>query len=444
MLSDLLCSGGALAVFNILRYYQLSYLHYSVLGHFLEATVPVLEQIFFPLIVVGVVCLSGFYHEVLHRPRVWMMLNCAAVTLAATVLFYFIALIGDSGRNTSYLLMLQLWGLLLIAMGCGRMALSACYRRRIMREGMRVPVMLIGKIGDIPLRSTHAALDTYRMKFVCELDSNDVISDGLDALVGRHKPEAFLIASGDLRGDGMMAVVGRLLHYELPIYVCPDTFMILTGGAKMSAGVPEPLIDVSRTRMSAFTCNVKRIVDIIVAAAGIALLWPFVAAMALIVVCDSPGRALYCQMRVGRHGKPFTIYKLRTMYRDAERMGVSLSRSDDPRVTRVGRFLRKYRIDELPQLWNVLRGDMSLVGPRPEREYYMRQIVARAPHALILHQVRPGLTSWGMVKYGYASTVDEMLQRLPYDLLYLDNMSLATDIMVMIQSIKIILSGKGV
>lgn len=132
------------------------------------------------------------------------------------------------------------------------------------------------------------------------------------------------------------------------------------------------------------------------------------------------------------------------MYVDAEVSGPALSTLNDPRITQVGRFLRKYRLDELPNFWNVLRGDMSLVGPRPEREYYIKQIMAKAPYYILIHQVRPGITSWGMVKYGYASDVDGMIERLRYDLLYIENVSLLIDLKILFYTVQTVFTGKGI
>ena len=190
--------------------------------------------------------------------------------------------------------------------------------------------------------------------------------------------------------------------------------------------------------------NIKRVLDVFLSVIVLLILSPLFLAVAIAIKLDSHGPVFYSQERVGYHNVPFMIYKFRSMVQDAERNNSpQLTSNNDPRVTRVGRFLRKYRIDELPQFWNVIKGDMSIVGPRPERQYYIDQIIKRVPSYALLHQVRPGITSMGMVKYGYAQNVDEMVERLKYDLLYLENMSLINDFKIMVYTIKTIVTGKG-
>ena len=165
--------------------------------------------------------------------------------------------------------------------------------------------------------------------------------------------------------------------------------------------------------------------------------------MAILVKASSEGPVFFRQERIGKNGNAFQIIKFRTMCTNAEKDGPQLSSQNDSRITKIGKILRRTRMDELPQFWNVLRGDMSLVGPRPERAFYIEQIVQRAPHYLHLQKVRPGITSWGQVKYGYAENVDEMIQRLKFDILYIENMSIALDIKILFYTVSIVFRGLG-
>ena len=187
----------------------------------------------------------------------------------------------------------------------------------------------------------------------------------------------------------------------------------------------------------------KRVFDLAVSAAGLFILSPLMLLIALLIKCTSKGPVLYRQERVGKGGKPFTMYKFRSMRTDAEKDGPALSRRNDPRITKTGRFLRKSRLDELPQLWNVVRGDMSMVGPRPERQYFIDRITNHAPNFERLLAIKPGLTSMGIVRFGYASTVAEMIDRQRHDQYYLENRSAALDMRILVQSVQVVLSRKG-
>jgi lipopolysaccharide/colanic/teichoic acid biosynthesis glycosyltransferase len=204
-----------------------------------------------------------------------------------------------------------------------------------------------------------------------------------------------------------------------------------------------PLIKISNGLMPAWQENTKRLLDVVLSLLATVICLPVFAVLAIIIRVSSKGPVLYKQERVGRYGKPFYIYKLRSMYSGAENGTPALSSENDERITRIGKFMRKTHLDEIPQFVNVIIGDMSLVGPRPERQYYIDQIVTRAPHYTHLQKLRPGITSWGQVRYGYASNVDEMLERLPYDMMYLKNISLYIDFKIMIYTIMVSARGRG-
>jgi len=189
--------------------------------------------------------------------------------------------------------------------------------------------------------------------------------------------------------------------------------------------------------------QLKRSLDIIFSVTALIVLSPVLLIIAIITILSSKGPIIYKQERIGYLKKPFTIYKFRSMYADAEKNGPALSRDNDIRITAWGKFMRTWRLDELPQLWNIAIGDMSLVGPRPERKFYIDQVIKQSPQYNELLKVKPGLTSWGMVKFGYASSVEEMIQRMEYDLKYIENTSMVLDFRIILHTFSLVVSGKG-
>lgn len=260
----------------------------------------------------------------------------------------------------------------------------------------------------------------------------------------RSRRERVIISMTDgMTENDLYEQINALFLSGKDIAIEPRLFDVFTGAARIIHIDESPLIMISDPKMADWELVVKHTFDVCVAAIGLVLLSPLFLIIALLVHFDSPGPVLYKQERVGFRGQTFNILKFRSMYIDAEADTPLLSKVGDARITKVGRFLRKYRLDELPQLWNILRGEMTIVGPRPERPYFVKQIMQKAPYYCLLYKVRPGLTSWGPVKVGYTDTMDKMLQRLTYDITYTENMSLSLDIKILLRTIGVLVDGKG-
>ncbi len=369
-----------------------------------------------PLIVYPFVCLlvyylSGYYLRPFQKPlwREFMRTFFSAAIIS--LLFFFIIIIDDPTENYKrYIVsLLVLFGLQFTLSYLPRLTITLLSRRR----------------GIQRTKVVHSMVEAEQLN-VGEQD--EVIIDLPDGYTDRD----------------LYTLIARLYPLTCEISMVPRVYDMLTGAARIGHLDRPSLIRITEYNMTDAELCIKRTFDVAVALFGTILMSPLMALIALQVKISSRGPVIYTQERIGMYGLPFRIYKFRTMIDHAEENGVpQITHDNDPRITKIGRWLRKYRLDELPQLWNILKGEMSVVGPRPERPYFIEQIMKEAPYYCLLYKVRPGLTSWGPIRVGYTDTMEKMIERLNCDVVYVENMSLLLDMKILFYTTGVILRGKG-
>lgn len=461
VVADWLSTSVAMLLFNMLRYYVVStYLPIEVhsVSRYMTSFMLVVEQVFFPFLMISLFWITGFYNDTLYRSRLQVVGNTAFCAVSGTLIFFFTAMLNDAlpARHLTYELLLAMASIIFVITGSLRWMLAFFSARALHQHRRQISTLVIGAGQEA--RKFARRLDSLRkpmgfdIKGFVDLKDAPVASgrrpvyklDEIEKVCADYCIKTLIIVPESRSSLDAPGLLGRLMALDMPLLLRPR---LISAGAlfpRFNNVCGEPLVDISRPRINPATVNLKRVSDVVLSTIALVTLAPVMAILAVAVKLDSHGPVFYRQRRVGYHRRPFTILKFRTMVVDAEADGPALSSANDPRVTSVGRILRKYRLDELPNFINVWRGEMSIVGPRPEREFFVEQLIERVPSYSLLHSVKPGITSWGMVKYGYARNIDEMVERMKYDLLYVENMSISVDLKILFYTVHTVITGKGV
>ncbi len=405
--------------------------------------------------------IQGTYRNVLRNYRLKTIFNTLIASLFGSLVIFLVLLLDDIENITSYKdyykMLFMLLGTHFIVTLVPRLILVTFQVKKIHKGlfgfntliigGSEKAVEIVDELQKLKQNSGHkivgfANINGNDFKLKQKTKFLGHISD-IHQIVKNNKIEEVIIALESSDHEKLQDIITNLSAFDLIINIVPDNFDILAGQVKMNSIFGALLIQINQDSMPDWQHSTKRLFDVMASIFALIVLLPVFIILAVLVKLSSKGPIFFKQERIGINGKPFNIIKFRTMYVGAEKNGPQLSSSHDNRITPLGKFLRKTRLDEFPQFWNVLKGDMSIVGPRPERQFYIDKISDKDPQYLYLHKVRPGITSWGQVKYGYAENVDEMVQRMKYDLLYIRNMSLALDFKIMFYTVAIIVKAKG-
>ncbi len=414
-----------------------------------------------PLFWIFLYYLSGYYKDIYRKSRLKELAQTFFTILIGTTLLFFVAILDDQVLYYKhyYKLFSSLFILQFTATYFPRLILTSITNYKVHTRKIGFNTLLIG--------GNRKALDIYKkienqpksvgnkfVGFISIVEKEKYLLERylqklgnlseVRHIIDQYKIEEVIIALESTEHKEVEKIINYLDDKNVTIKVIASMYDILTGKVKMAHIYSTPLIQISHSLMPIWQFQAKQLIDITFSLLALILFSPLILFLSIGIKITSKGPVIYSHERIGQFGKPFTLYKFRSMYTDAEKNGPALSSKNDDRITRFGKFMRKAKLDELPNFYNVLKGDMSLVGPRPERKYYIDQIIKKAPHYLHLQKVKPGITSWGQVKYGYAENVDQMIERLQYDILYIENMSVYVDFKIIIYTILKILKGRHI
>lgn len=446
---------AALISWILFYYYRKIYIEPLIFGY----EIPVeftrsfyVALVFIPAFWITIYYITGQYSNVYRKSRLLELGKTAVTSIVGVTIIFFLLLLNDwiSDYKKYYNLYFALLILHFSFTFLFRLIITTRTIHRIHKRIIGFNTIVVGAnekaqklVLDLQTQSRPAGNKIIGFITVDEQDSYPLEQyapnlgsyKNLQKIIDKYEVEEIIIAIESSEHNLLSEILTLLENRTHTVWGIPDMFDILSNQTKTNAIFSSPLIKISNGLMPVWQEKIKRILDVVISLISAIIFLPVFIILAIIIKAGSKGPVLYGQERVGKFGKPFTIYKLRTMVKDAETNGPLLSSTSDSRITKIGKFMRKTHLDEIPQFINVIMGEMSLVGPRPERKYYIDQIVKVAPYVTHLQKVRPGITSWGQVKYGYASNVDEMVERLQYDMVYLKNISLYVDFKILIYTV---------
>lgn len=419
-----------------------------------------LALIFIPAFWITIYYITGQYTNIYRKSRLLELGRTIMTSLAGVTIIFFLLLLNDwiPDYHKYYNLYFTLLGLHFGFTYLFRLIITTRTIHRIHKRIIGFNTLVIGAnekavrlYDDLRSQKRPAGNKIIGFLTVDEQDSYPLEAyvpnlgsyTNLQKVINDNQVEEIIIAIESSEHQLLSKILTLLENRTHTVWGIPDLFDLLSNTAKTNTIFGSPLLKISNGLMPAWQENVKRLIDVIGSVLAIILFSPVFVVLAILIKLESKGPVLYQQERIGKFGKPFMIYKLRSMVNDAENDKPLLSSSEDSRITRIGQFLRRTHLDEIPQFFNVIKGEMSLVGPRPERKYYIDQIAEIAPYVTHLQKLRPGITSWGQVKYGYASNVEQMVERLQYDMVYLKNISLYVDFKILIYTVMECFRGRG-